>query len=287
MAGSIIQTELAEALDNLLNDTANWSTSDMFVGLSYAVPSDANGTGYDEVTEAGYSRQAVTAAQWDLPTAAEPSEVDNNVTVTWGPATANWDNAAAGTIQAIGFHTLASGGSLLAWAPTSTTPTVNNGDSFQIAIGDINIQLAQEGADGMTTYAHQQILEQWANKGDYTPPGDLYIGLSTTDPAVDGTSISEPVGFAYARVQIPATDWAAATNANPSVKILDTNGVTFPQASGGAWGNIRAWVLFDDNVPTNAIAYGPVSPLPQAVNDGDTASFAVNEIQLELGGSVV
>lgn len=74
----------------------------------------------------------------------------------------------------------------------------------------------------------------------FQPP--FFLGLSTSAPARDGTNITEPIGNAYARIEVEATDFDVSTVANPAVT-LNANEILFPEAT-GVWGIITHAVLF-------------------------------------------
>jgi len=131
----------------------------------------------------------------------------------------------------------------------------------------------------------KQLLDHIFTDGAYTPPSTLYIGLSSTTPAEDGSNITEPSGGSYARVATTAADWAAATDADPSVKTT-TATKTFPTATAD-WvsaANLTHFVLYDHITGTaasNKLAWGALT-VPKAVLNGDTASFAAGALSLTL-----
>jgi len=107
----------------------------VYVGLFTALPGE-DGTGGTEVSGGGYARQQVTQADanWSDPTAGTQGEVDNVADVDFGAATANW-----GTIVGVGIFDASSGGNLLYFAALTADKTVDNGDSFKFAAGELNI----------------------------------------------------------------------------------------------------------------------------------------------------
>lgn len=90
------------------------------------------------------------------------------------------------------------------------------------------------------TYAGNKILELITGKTAFTKP-TAYIFLSTTDPGVSGSGITEPVGFAYARLITTGSDWAAAA----SESISNATDLVFTMANGGSWGVITHIGLID------------------------------------------
>jgi len=126
-----------------------------------------------------------------------------------------------------------------------------------------------------TDFWENEILDHILNDGAYTAP-TIYIGLSTTTPADDGTNITEPVGGAYARITTAATDWdpaAAGSKGNATV-------LSFPTAT-ASWGTITHFVLLDAVSAGNALAFGALTTA-KAVGDGDTASFAAGALAITL-----
>ena len=102
----------------------------------------------------------------------------------------------------------------------------------------------------------------------------IYVGLSSTTPATDGTNVTEPSGDGYARVATPASDWNAATSADPSV-VNNSAMVSFAAASGGSWvsgANLTYFVLYDALTSGNLLAYGALL-VQKPVTDGDVAEF--------------
>lgn len=67
--------------------------------------------------------------------------------------------------------------------------------------------------------------------------GDLYLGLSSTKPAIDGTNITEPTSSNYSRKQISLGDPSDGDLSN-------TNEIEF-QAGDDDWGTIPYYVIFD------------------------------------------
>ena len=111
--------------------------------------------------------------------------------------------------------------------------------------------------------------------------GSVDIALSTTNPGEDGTGITEP-GAGYTRVTInnDGAEWGAAVGGVKS----NTNVITFPQASGGNWGLISHWALYESGIMR---LYGEIDdglgvPTPRQVNDGDTFKFLAGKLRISL-----
>lgn len=102
----------------------------------------------------------------------------------------------------------------------------------------------------------------------------LNLALSTTDPEVDG--LTEPSGNGYARVATSASDWVAATDADPSL-VTNAGDIAFPQAT-GAWGTLGWTALVDasDNVILSGAMVSPSTgdSLTKSPTEGDTPTVA-------------
>lgn len=127
-------------LDMLANATA-FTAPSTYVGLFTSDPTDA-GTG-TEVSGGSYARvqvnqDATTQPYWNAITDSGATKLtDNNGAITFPTATASW-----GTVTHVGVFDAASGGNLLYHGALTTSKTVGNGDTFEIADGDLDLTLA-------------------------------------------------------------------------------------------------------------------------------------------------
>lgn len=121
---------LEDALINAtLRNTAYTSPSVVYVGLYTSDPTDAN-TG-TEVSGGSYARTAVTFAAPTNGTALSSS------VVSFPQATTN-----LGTIGWIGILDALTGGNLLYHTALDVAKPIDIGDIFQIAIGNLSVQLS-------------------------------------------------------------------------------------------------------------------------------------------------
>jgi hypothetical protein len=123
---------LTDGILNVLRGTAFplSNTGSVYIGLRVA------GT---EVSQAGYSRQAVSKASgsWAAPSGSGTRTIDNAAVISFGPAGANW-----GTVDEVGIWDATSGGNLLYVATLAASKTINTGDSAEFAIGALDISEA-------------------------------------------------------------------------------------------------------------------------------------------------
>jgi len=105
------------------------SPATVYVSLYTSDPTDAD-TG-TEVSGGSYARTAVTFA------APSNGVTSNSADVEFPQATASW-----GSVTHIGLHDAASAGNLLFHTPIDTTKTIDSGDIFKIATGNLTVTLA-------------------------------------------------------------------------------------------------------------------------------------------------
>ena len=128
---------------------------------------------------------------------------------------------------------------------------------------------------GFSDYWENKILDHIFGKGSYTPP-TIYVGLSTADPADDGSGLAEPSGNGYARTQTSASDWNTASNGS----LDNSSSITFTQAT-GSWGTITHFALFDAASAGNMLAHGALSQ-SKTIGNLDTARFQTGDLDISL-----
>lgn len=112
---------------------------------------------------------------------------------------------------------------------------------------------------------------------------DLHLGASTTTPNEAGGNFTEPgAGVSYARLDISASDFLDATEADPSL-IENSAALTFPAASGAGWGTITHIGVFSSDVGgTNNLLMVLALDTPRTINAGETLSFSAGELEFTL-----
>jgi hypothetical protein len=120
------------ALTYLFNTGAVTRPTAWFVGLFTAAPSDTGGG--TEVTGNGYAR--VSAGT--ISGSGTATTFTNAAAIEFAAASGgNW-----GTIGWAGIFTASTGGTLLAWAPLTTSKAINDGDIFRIPASSLTITLS-------------------------------------------------------------------------------------------------------------------------------------------------
>lgn len=133
----------------------------------------------------------------------------------------------------------------------------------------------------MTNAMRARVLDALYGDVPIAPAATLYVALSTTTPAVDGSNFTRPVGNAYADVAVVnnTTNWPAATAADPAV---ESNGadITFPTPT-GSWGTVTYWGVAESDGGA-IIDYG-VLDTARAIDAGsEPVKFATGALKSRL-----
>jgi len=115
------------ALNHVFRNTALTSPAAVYLALFTVAPTDAGGG--TEVTGSGYARQAITFG------APSGGAIANTGAVSFTASGGNF-----GSVVAVGIFDAATAGNMLAW-DAITAATVNDTDTLEFAIGDIDITL--------------------------------------------------------------------------------------------------------------------------------------------------
>jgi hypothetical protein len=124
---------------------------------------------------------------------------------------------------------------------------------------------------------------------DTTPAGVVYLSLHTAHPGEDGQTSNEATGTSYARVSRAATDWNAATNADPSVATNATS-AAFPASgtAGGDWSSgtafthVGIWAHPTLTTEANYIGAAALAGTPGPVLSGGTLTIAAGQLSISL-----
>lgn len=84
-------------------------------------------------------------------------------------------------------------------------------------------------------------------------PTEYYIGLSTTEPAMDGSNVSEPpTNAGYGRVLLDTL--SAPVNG----VVTNTANINFEEST-SSWGTITHFVIYDAEIGGNLLMFGALS----------------------------
>ena len=110
----------------------------------------------------------------------------------------------------------------------------------------------------------------------------FFIALSTTTPLEDGTNFTEPVGNAYARVSFaPGANWTSAATASGLSSVENAAAITFPTASGGSWGTVTYFGIYDALTVGNLLYIDSLN-VSRLIADGDPVEFAIGDLKIFL-----
>ena len=130
MAGSLGNYAENLVLDYLFGSGA---PATYYIALYTAPPTDAGGG--TEVTGGSFARKSVTNNATNFPAAVGGAKA-NGTDITFVQATGTW-----GEIQAFGVFDDLTAGNFYGWCDAAVFKTVQSGDTYKIATGDLDITL--------------------------------------------------------------------------------------------------------------------------------------------------
>ena len=123
-------------------------------------------------------------------------------------------------------------------------------------------------------YLETTLLDHVLNNVALTSPTSVFVALHTADvtDAGGGTEVS---GNAYARVTVTGGFTTTGDTSD------NTAAVTFPTASGGAWGTVTHVGIWDASTVGNLLFHG-ILDASKVVGDGDTFEFAIGALNVTM-----
>lgn len=135
-------------------------------------------------------------------------------------------------------------------------------------------------AGSFTDYLEVSTLDLLFGATAFSPSATIYLGLSTTTIAEDGTNITEPSGNGYTRYSFSnnKTNWTSASGTPTAL----SNAVEFAFAQAtGSWGTIIDFFISDASTAGNIYVYGTLDTA-RTITTGDTARFAIGDLEIQL-----
>jgi hypothetical protein len=130
----------------------------------------------------------------------------------------------------------------------------------------------------LSAYLQERIAQYILGTNLPTPPSGLVIALSSTSPGEGGFTIAEPSETnGYARQTLNMSPPVGANGAG--VSIYNTQPVVFGPITGGQWSTLTHAAIYDTS--GNLLFHGELN-VPRNAPVGDSISFAVNKVQLQL-----
>ncbi|MFH1557658.1 MAG: hypothetical protein ABII76_22855 [Pseudomonadota bacterium] len=124
-----------------------------------------------------------------------------------------------------------------------------------------------------SNYLENKLLDHALGTTTYSKPSAVYLGLFTADPGEAGSG-TEVAGLGYARQYVQFTAASSGASENTSL-------ITFPQATGGAWGTITHWALFDASTSGNMLISGAFTA-SRVIADTDQLLINAGDIDITL-----
>ena len=140
-----------------------------------------------------------------------------------------------------------------------------------------------------STEIDQAIIDCFTGKNDaFNKPAAIFCGFSSTTPTKAGGNVTEPTLGGYIRKQITAANFAAAADSGGTQTVTaNTAACTFDVASVD-WhatnANMTHLVLYTAATAGTFIGFKSLTT-PKPVLAGDTASIAIGDLDIVLGGT--
>jgi hypothetical protein len=152
-------------------------------------------------------------------------------------------------------------------------------------------------ANGFSTYLENEILNALFRNTDATTlgasPANVFISLHTDDPGDTGANEVADT-FAYARKSTSTGDAGTGANGDYNAPVVspvnseaqrvdNLNSIDFVAASGGDWGTIKYFGIWDSGTygGGNLLITGDVSP-DKTVLDGDQIKFTAGNLDIDV-----
>ena len=116
----------------------------------------------------------------------------------------------------------------------------------------------------------------FGSKADPAIPQHYYVGLSTTEPSVDGSNVSEPsTGTGYGRVSLDGR------LGEPDGGVVENSSSIDFNESTASWGTITHFVIYDAETvgEGNLLMYGELSA-PRSVEASTIMTIRVGYLKL-------
>lgn len=254
-----------ELLDHVCNG-AYTPVATVYLALHTADPTD-DGSG----AEANYTSYARTAITFG---AAASRRVTQSGAVTF-PASTGGSN----TVTHWGVWDASSVGNLLAHGAFTASKVIVSGNTPSVASGEVYVEYS---AGEISNYLANTLLDFAFRNQAFTQPA-TYVALVTATVADTdtGSTITEPSGGAYARVQVNVNGGASPTwDAAASGVVDNTHDVAFAEAT-ASWGTVVGVAIVDAASAGNLLLYDNAMT-DQAVGSGDTVTFPAGDLDLVM-----
>tara|TARA_A100001391_G_scaffold92153_1_gene60876 strand:+ start:213 stop:602 length:390 start_codon:yes stop_codon:yes gene_type:complete len=125
-------------------------------------------------------------------------------------------------------------------------------------------------SDAKSNYLELKVLDHFLGTASTSAPSNVYLALHTANPT-DAGSGAEVSGNGYSRQVITFASASSGSAASNSVEEFT--------ASGGAFGTVTHFGIWDASSSGNLLYYGALSA-SKTIADGDTLRFASGAITI-------
>jgi len=263
-----LSTYLAnELLDHVFN-AAYIPAATIYLGLSTANPGDAGAT-LAEPSGNGYARQSITFG------AAVNRQVVQTASIAFPQATGAW-----GTITHWAVFDAASGGNMLAYGELAIGKVIVSGNTLAVPANQVYVGFLFE-SEISTTLAHNLLNLAFRNVAYAKPSTYVGVATATLSNSTTGSTVTEPSGGSYARVQVNINGGTAPTWTLAASRALsNTAAVDMPVAS-ATWGTVYA-AFIASALTGGDILFFDNGTADQAVNAWDMMQFATGAIAVSI-----
>jgi hypothetical protein len=270
--GSLSDYAELELLDHVFN-AAYSSVATVYLCLCTADPTDAaTGASMNECANSnGYARTAIAFGAAAARTITQNADVDFPQASGggWGTVT-HWAIADTNTYGS---------GNVLAHGQFGTSKTINDGNTPSVVSGEVYVDYT---AGEISNSLCVDLLDLMFRNQAYAAP-DTYVALCDTVVADGdtGSTISEPSGGAYARVQVNVNGGSSPTwDVAASGLVDNTHAIDFPTAT-ASWGTIVGVAIVSAASAGDLLFYDN-DMADQAVGDGDDVSFPIGDLDIQM-----
>lgn len=269
--GSLTDFAENKLLDHVLNAAYTPPTT-VYLALCTADPTDAaTGASMSEVANSGaYARTAITFG------AAASRRVTQSGAVTFPQANGAWGTVSHWAV--VSTNTYGSG-DVLAHGAFGTPKSVVSGNTPSVGNAEVYVEFS---AGEISDFLANKLLDLAFRNVAYSKP-NTFVALVTvaiTD-GMTGSTITEPAGGAYARVQVNPNGGASPTWDLAASGLVDnTHLVDFPNAT-ASWGTIVGVGIISAATVGDLLFYDN-GLADQAVGTGDDVQWPIGDLDITM-----
>lgn len=260
--------------DHVFNASYTPATALYLALCTAAVTDPQTGSTMSEVSNSGaYVRKAISFS------AAASRSTSNSSSVTYDEATGSWGTISHWAVVDTATH---GAGNIICYGAFGNAKSIVSGNTVVVPSGEISVSFFDNPFFPISDYLSNELLDHTFRNEVYASP-NTYVGLTTVTVGNSdtGSTITEPAGDGYARVQVnvnggSSPTWATASSATVS----NADAISFPVAT-ASWGTVTSVVVCDASTNGNLLLYDN-SMADKAIGEADTAVFAASSLSFRV-----